>query len=75
MNPRRKPIPVVRPVRIARTRDTRLVYVVCPYCGKKHQHGWGYDIPRVGHRIPHCEPGQNTVGYIVQTPDEGGEQT
>lgn len=63
-----KPVPVLVPVRIAEVKETRLVYVLCPYCGKKHQHGWPYDAVDVGHRIPHCKPGREGRGYVVQTP-------
>lgn len=52
------------------------IVVLCPYCGKKHSHGGGYDISRVigmfGHRSSHCvtrKPGimqeQYDAGYEI----------
>ena len=50
----------------------RLVYVHCPYCQKKHRHGWprqaGQAAP--GHRISHCEDFslRNSLGYFICAP-------
>ena len=44
----------------------RLVYVHCPYCQKKHRHGWprqaGQAAP--GHRFSHCEDLANGDYFI-----------
>lgn len=34
--------------------DTRTVLVACPFCGKKHTHGWPYGSDRAGYRGSHC---------------------
>lgn len=35
--------------------STRLVYIRCPFCGKKHQHGWPYgEANPPGLRISSC---------------------
>lgn len=33
---------------------TRLVYIRCPYCSKRHQHGWRRDETTPGTRVAHC---------------------
>jgi hypothetical protein len=36
-----------------------LVTVLCPFCGKQHQHGGGAgDEPLLGFRVPHCLAGE-----------------
>lgn len=52
----------VKALTITELKDTRLVTVVCPHCGKKHTHGWPYTDDDVGHRSSHCA---GLTGYEV----------
>lgn len=67
-------------MRVTHTKETRLVRVVCPHCGKQHVHGWPYGEEAVGHRHAHCtdiinrKTGQATPrpsnnGYHIQVDD------
>lgn len=71
-------IPVVD-ASVERYRRQYLLYVACPYCGERHQHGGGSIVedPRenAGHRLSHCvrqRPGDR--GYIIRVPDNWREQ-
>ncbi len=58
--------PVVVAVTVTARRDTRHVVIVCPYCRRRHSHGWGYDAPgEPGHRLSHCGSGR---GYVITVP-------
>jgi len=51
------------------TRDgVRLVFVACPYCRRKHVHGWPFEAPDVGLRVSHCHrpAGEPVRSYRVQ---------
>lgn len=48
-------VPVVVALAVTDHRHTRSVVVLCPYCERKHSHGWGYDTtPEPGLRESHC---------------------
>ncbi len=45
----------VAAISVKRCRTTRDVAVLCPFCGRVHHHGWGYDSSdHPGWRISHC---------------------
>ncbi len=49
--------------KITRTHLSTTVTAVikhCPYCGKRHEHGWGD-----GHRNSHCGTNTPNEGYIL----------
>jgi hypothetical protein len=63
-------VPEPAPVTItARTvtispKGVRSVTVECPYCGRKHVHGWPVGEPQPGPRISHCR--QNPRTYYIE---------
>lgn len=56
-------------IKVTPTKTTREVIVQCPYCGRKHTHGWpcaSYpDDP--GPRVAHCR--DNKGSYTIDIPD------
>lgn len=57
--------PIVTPIRVSTERGHRFVDVTCPYCGRKHHHGWGTSSDAApGHRLAHCRGG----GYYIAAP-------
>jgi hypothetical protein len=46
--------------RIVSVDTTRHVEVGCPYCAKKHLHGWPFEDKKPGRRVAHCH---NGLGY------------
>lgn len=58
---------IVIPLSVTPTKHTRLLKVVCPFCGKKHGHGWPYDNvdPHPGLRSADCTPGGSYYIYVL----------
>lgn len=54
---------------IVETKDTRLVKVRCPHCGKTHTHGWPYGQKTIGVRISHCEK-LILADYLIHPPKD-----
>lgn len=52
--------------------DTRLVTVACPFCGRKHTHGWAWSSgdESPGLRTSHCAPYRLPGGRRV-VPESG----
>ena len=49
-------IPKVK-TRAIRHRGIWDLYIICPYCGRRHHHGGGDgDVPNLGFRVAHCGP-------------------
>ena len=44
----------------------RDVTIRCPYCGKKHRHGWRGEDPHPGYRFSHCVPSRS---YFIPAPE------
>jgi hypothetical protein len=42
----------------------RTVLVRCPFCGKRHTHGWPIGSCAPGYRISHCDKGPHATYYI-----------
>lgn len=65
------PIPTAQIVKIVHGKTTRHITVKCPYCNKRHFHGWPYGPGDPGHRSAHClgkhRPGR---GYNIAPPEE-----
>ncbi len=57
---------IVIPLTVRPTKSTRLLTVLCPFCGKKHGHGWPHDNvdPHPGFRAADCRPGGSYFIYI-----------
>ncbi len=68
------PIPAARVLSIRKLRHTRLVRVRCPFCPRRHWHGWPFDTPDVGMRVSHCHrpAGEPVRFYRVQVDVTGG---
>jgi hypothetical protein len=66
-------VPVVVAVAVVPVKATRLVKLICPFCGKRHIHGWPYHHGDVGSRLSHCLDGGKP--YYVVVPDELGGGT
>lgn len=69
--------PTVRALIVTPIERTRLVVVRCPYCRRKHTHGWPLGQTAIGHRLAHCydrwaRPGR---GYRILPPDNYEELT
>ena len=47
--------PVAAVVSVTELAHTRLVVVACPYCRRRHTHGWPWTDPDVGARNAHCD--------------------
>ncbi len=60
-------------VKVVRRGAVRLVIVTCPYCRRKHVHGWPFEAPDVGLRLVHCHRpnGEPVRSYRVRV-DVGG---
>lgn len=58
-------VPKVK-TKVVHRRDGRWdLYIVCPFCGKKHHHGGGHgDKPILGNRTSHCC--NVTLTYLLQ---------
>ena len=70
-------IPVVC-ASVEQYRRQYLLYITCPYCGERHQHGGGSmaEDPRenAGHRLSHCVRSvAGDRGYILRVPDNWRE--
>ena len=63
--------PVVWPTAIVPGRTTRTVHVLCPWCGRRHNHGWPYGTPTIGARVAHCVGGARG-SYLIITPANEG---
>ena len=63
-------IPVVVPESVHPARDTRLVTIRCPWCDRKHTHGWPYGETEIGHRVAHCHNRARSTGYYIETRNE-----
>jgi hypothetical protein len=48
--------PIVVAVSVTPTLHTRLVVIECPYCERRHSHGWPYGTAHPGLRTSHCTP-------------------
>ncbi len=60
-------IPTVIALSIKPTKGTRAVTVRCPFCRRKHFHGWPYGSQTIGSRVSHCWRGP--VGsYRIEPP-------
>jgi len=60
--------PVARVIEVATDRrGVRSVVIGCPWCGRRHVHGWPPGHDSVGHRVSHCGPGGASGGgyYVV----------
>lgn len=44
----------------------------CPYCDRFHVHGAGRDGKTLGHRVPHCLPGDLPKGVSKRSVDKRG---
>jgi len=65
----------VAPVLKVVTRDgVRLVVVACPYCHRKHTHGWPPEYAEPGVRLAHCyrPNGEPVRTYDVRVIVSGG---
>lgn len=48
-------VPKVKARKVRRQDRIWILYITCPFCGKKHQHGGGHDDdPNLGFRTAHC---------------------
>lgn len=62
------PIPTIRPLEARDARSTRVLVVLCPHCGRKHEHGHPFEdtSPRT-HRVAHCQRLEDRAGYYIDT--------
>ena len=61
-------VPIVAAASVHPTKSTRLVLVdPCPWCSKRHTHGWPYGDAEIGHRVAHCLHG-SPGGYYIEAP-------
>lgn len=52
-------------------RDIRTVVIRCPFCNKKHTHGWPLGSTAApGHRVPHCLSKDKPDTYFIDLPEE-----
>lgn len=59
----------VRPLSVfTDSRGIRSVTVHCPYCAKRHRHGWPPADPEPGHRLAACVSGAG-LGYTITAPE------
>ena len=65
-------------VKVVTCDGVRLVIVACPYCRRKHVHGWPpeYADSDVGPRVAHCHRpnGEPARTYDVRVDTPGGAQ-
>jgi hypothetical protein len=47
----------VHPTAVTDYPDTRIVEIACPFCGRRHTHGWPHDSAEPGVRVAHCARG------------------
>jgi hypothetical protein len=49
-------MPVAIVQKVTDGKRTRIVEVLCPFCGLSHFHGWPYDTvnEQIGPRVAHC---------------------
>jgi len=48
------------------------LFVLCPFCGERHQHGGGSGArPGLGHRLSHCIRGDQRESYVLVTGPSG----
>lgn len=68
-------LPIAPVIRVQTGRSTRTVTVSCPFCRRKHLHGWSYVSDGIGSRVAHCSEGRGRT-YFVPVPDggDGGER-
>ena len=64
-------VPNVTADRVEATRDTRIVYVACPFCKQTHIHGWPYGETSIGYRSADCFPVGGGVYRILAPSQEG----
>lgn len=65
-------IPVLLAEIVEEHKDFELMEVVCPYCHRRHQHGWPKSIPKsqITHRASHCKveeiTDESSKGYYIK---------
>lgn len=48
------------------------LFVLCPFCGDRHEHGGGDDeAPGLGHRLSHCVHGRQGGEYVLVAGPKG----
>ncbi len=59
----------VTAISITDSKTTRTVTIDCPYCGKKHHHGWPYGRDGIGSRVAHCREATGR-SYSIEPPKD-----
>jgi hypothetical protein len=57
-----EPTPIATVVKIVTSGWTRDVYVSCPFCTRRHVHGYPFGDDAVGPRVAHCKRRVGDVG-------------
>lgn len=59
----------VIPIEVHLSRGVRTVVITCPFCKKRHTHGWplGSTEPP-GSRVPHCLGLDKPSQYFIELP-------
>lgn len=74
-------IPSVEAAAIHHWRHTRDVLVDCPFCGRRHVHGWPWGSESIGSRLSHCRKDRRPysiwppVGYVAPPTPEPRRRT
>lgn len=58
----------VRAIAIEPAKTTRTVIVRCPYCQRRHTHGWPYGSDTIGGRLSHCLKAKDRADYRILPP-------
>ena len=69
-------LPVAPVLKVVTRGAVRAVRVLCPFCSRRHWHGWPFDAPDVGLRVAHCHRpnGEPVRTYDVRVDTAGGAQ-
>ncbi|MEJ7649404.1 MAG: hypothetical protein WKF57_10260 [Nakamurella sp.] len=60
--------PTVTALDVQHARTTRTVTVLCPFCTRRHHHGWPYDSALIGVRLSHCRNPEQIGSYSIDPP-------
>lgn len=69
----RLPQAPITKISLSRNGETRLVVIKCPYCKKRHTHGWPFGARTPGIRVAHCRTTTVTTTTSYQLTTQGGE--